>query len=164
MATGGKPKPTAAVSPGTDPFEHPDAQRRFRVMTDIEALRQALDYPWDKWIVFLHPSQRQLIERQYTGPARVSGSAGTGKTIVALHRAVYLARKSPDCRVLLSTFSETLANSLQDRLRRLLVSEPRLAERIEVGALTKVGAFMRSTSANQKYYQNQCSATLFPRQ
>ena len=139
LATGGTPKPAAAVLPGTDPFEHPDAQRRFRVMTDVEALRQALDYPWDKWIVFLHPAQRQLIERRYTGPARVSGSAGTGKTIVALHRTVYLARKSPESRVLLATFSETLANSLHDRLRRLLVSEPRLAERIEVGALTKVG-------------------------
>ena len=139
LATGGTPKPAAAVSPGTDPFEHPDARRRFRVMTDVEALRQALDYPWDKWIVFLHPAQRQLIERHYTGPARVSGSAGTGKTIVALHRTVYLARKSPESRVLLATFSETLANSLHDRLRRLIASEPRLAERIEVGSLTKVG-------------------------
>jgi mRNA-degrading endonuclease RelE of RelBE toxin-antitoxin system len=139
LATGGKPRPAVTVEPGTDPFEHPDAQRRFRVMTDIDALRQALDYPWDKWMVFLHPAQRQLIERQYSGPARVSGSAGTGKTIVALHRAVYLARRSPESRVLLATFSETLANSLHDRLRRLLVSEPRLAERLEVGSLTKLG-------------------------
>jgi len=139
LATGGKPKPAATVAPGTDPFEHPDAQRRFRVMTDVDALRQALDYPWDKWMVFLHPAQRQLIERQYTGPARVSGSAGTGKTIVALHRAVYLARRSQDSRVLLATFSETLANALHDRLRRLLVGEPRLAERLEVGALINVG-------------------------
>lgn len=139
LATGGKPKPAVTVAPGTDPFEHPDAQRRFRVMTDVDALRQALEYPWDKWMVFLHPAQRHLIERQYSGPARVSGSAGTGKTIVALHRAVYLARRSQESRVLLSTFSETLANSLHDRLRRLLASEPRLAERLEVGALSKVG-------------------------
>ena len=139
LATGGKPKPAVTLTPGADPFEHPDAQRRFRVMTDVEELRQALDYPWDKWIIFLHPAQRQLIERQYSGPARVSGSAGTGKTIVALHRAVYLARKSEDSRVLLATFSETLANSLHDRLRRLLAGEPRLVERIEVGALTNVG-------------------------
>lgn len=139
LATGGKPKPAVTAAPGTDPFEHPDAQRRFRVMTDVEALRQALDYPWDKWMVFLHPAQRQLVERQYTGPARVSGSAGTGKTIVALHRAVHLARESADTRVLLATFSETLASSLHDRLRRLLVSQPRLAERIEVGCLSGVG-------------------------
>jgi hypothetical protein len=139
LATGGKPKPAVTVVPTTNPFDHPDAQRRFRLMTDVEALRQALDYPWDKWIVFLHPAQRQLIERTYTGPARVSGSAGTGKTIVALHRAVFLAQKSPEARVLLATFSETLANSLHDRMRRLLTGEPRLAERLEVGALSKVG-------------------------
>jgi superfamily I DNA/RNA helicase/mRNA-degrading endonuclease RelE of RelBE toxin-antitoxin system len=139
LATGGKPKPSTAAQPGTDPFEHPDAMRRFRVMTDVDALRQALDYPWDKWTVFLHPAQRQLIEREYSGPARVSGSAGTGKTIVALHRAVFLARKWPDSRVLLATFSETLANALHDRMRRLVSSEPRLAERLEVGALTAIG-------------------------
>jgi hypothetical protein len=139
LATGGKPKPAVAVAPGSNPFDHPDAQRRFRVMTDIDALKQALDYPWDKWMVFLHPRQRQLIERHYSGPARVSGSAGTGKTIVALHRAVHLARQTPDSRVLLATFSETLANSLHDRTRRLLAGEPRLAERLEIGALSAVG-------------------------
>lgn len=139
LATGGKPQPAIASKPGLDPFEHPDALRRFRVMTDVDALRQALDYPWDKWTVFLHPAQRQLIEREYTGPARVSGSAGTGKTIVALHRAVFLARKWPECRVLLATFSEILARALHDRLRRLVSSEPHLAERLEVGSLTTVG-------------------------
>ena len=75
-----------------DPFAHPDAQRRFGVMSNQEELRRALDYPWEKWTVFLHPAQRQVVERSYRGPARVSGSAGTGKTIVALHRAVHLAR------------------------------------------------------------------------
>ena len=73
------------------PFEHPDAQRRFRVMTNVEELQRALDFPWEKWTVFLHPEQRDWVERDYTGPARVSGSAGTGKTIVALHRAAWHA-------------------------------------------------------------------------
>jgi mRNA-degrading endonuclease RelE of RelBE toxin-antitoxin system len=139
IATGGKPQPAVVPKPGLNPFEHPDALRRFRVMTDVDALRQALDYPWDKWTVFLHPAQQQLIEREYTGPARVSGSAGTGKTIVALHRAVYLARKWPECRVLLATFSETLAQALNDRLRRLVSNEPHLAERLEVVSLTTLG-------------------------
>ena len=139
LATGGKPKPATPAQPGADPFEHPDAMRRFRIMTDVDALQQALDYPWDKWTVFLHPAQRHLIERQYTGPARVAGSAGTGKTIVALHRAVFLARRWQDSRVLLATFSETLANALHDRMRKLVSSEPRLAERLEVGALTTIG-------------------------
>jgi len=79
------------------------------------------------------------VERDYNGPARVSGSAGTGKTIVALHRAVYLARSNPDARVLLTTFSDTLASVLHTKLKRLIGSEPRLAERIDVHSLNSVG-------------------------
>jgi hypothetical protein len=60
-----------------DPFNHPDAQRRFRVMNDVDELESALAYPWEKWTTFLHPAQRQWVERDYNGPARVSGSAGT---------------------------------------------------------------------------------------
>jgi superfamily I DNA/RNA helicase len=79
------------------------------------------------------------VERDYTGPARVSGSAGTGKTIVALHRAVHLARTHPEARVLLTTFSDTLANALHTKLKRLVGSEPRLAERIDVHSLNALG-------------------------
>src|SRR4029077_19230144 len=100
----------------------PDAQRRFRVMANVEELTRALDFPWEKWTVFLHPEQRQWVERDYAGPARVSGSAGTGKTIVALHRAAHLARKFPDGRVLLTTFSDALANALHTKLKRLVGS------------------------------------------
>jgi mRNA-degrading endonuclease RelE of RelBE toxin-antitoxin system len=124
---------------GTDPFAHPDAQRRFRVMRSLEELERALDYPWEKWIIFLHPAQRQLVEGDYTGPARVSGSAGTGKTIVALHRAVFLVRTNPDARVLLTTFSDTLANALRTNVRRLISNEPRLGERLEVHAINAIG-------------------------
>lgn len=94
IATGVTPQVTPPIVPSVDPFAHPDAQRRFRVMNDVEELSRALDYPWEKWTVFLHPAQRQLVEKDYNGPARVSGSAGTGKTIVALHRAVFLTRAS----------------------------------------------------------------------
>lgn len=139
LATGGKPRVAQPVIPVTNPFEHPDAQRRFRVMTNIDELQRALDFPWDKWTVFLHPEQRQWVEYSFTGPARVSGSAGTGKTIVALHRAVYLARTYPDARVLLTTFSDTLANALHTKLKRLVGSEPRLAERIDVHSLNALG-------------------------
>ena len=139
LATGGTPPLPTHAPPETDPFEHPDARRRFRVMHDVEELERALDYPWEKWVVFLHPAQRDLVERTYNGPARVSGSAGTGKTIVALHRAVHLARTNPDARVLLTTFSETLANALRRKLRILISSEPRLGERIEVYAIDALG-------------------------
>ena len=122
-----------------DPFDHPDAQRRFRTITGVEELRLALEYPWEKWAVFLHPAQREAVERRYGGPARISGSAGTGKTIVALHRAVFLVRTNPEARVLLATFSEPLANALRVKLRRLIGNEPRLGERLEVHALDEIG-------------------------
>jgi mRNA-degrading endonuclease RelE of RelBE toxin-antitoxin system len=138
LATGGTPRMPQLLPVATSPFDHPDAQRRFRVMSNVEELTRALEFPWDRWSVFLHPEQRQMVERDYSGPARVSGSAGTGKTIVALHRAAHLARANPDARVLLATFSEPLAHSLQVKLRRLVGHEPRLAERIDVGALDSV--------------------------
>lgn len=97
------PAPPPAVA---DPFAHPDALRRIRLIGDQEELEQALAFPWEKWDVFLHPSQRALGERSFSGPARVAGSAGTGKTIVAIHLAVRLARESPSARVLLASFSE----------------------------------------------------------
>lgn len=139
LATGGKPRMPQPAPPAANPFDHPDAQRRFRVMSNVEELERALDFPWDKWTVFLHPEQRQWVERSYTGPARVSGSAGTGKTIVALHRAVHLARANPDARVLLTTFSQPLAKALYLQLKRLIGHEPRLGERIEISAVEKVG-------------------------
>lgn len=139
LATGGKPRVVKPAQPVASPFDHPDALRRFRIMTDVEELQRALDYPWEKWTVFLHPEQREWVERDYSGPARVSGSAGTGKTIVALHRAVHLARTHLDTRVLLATFSDTLAHALHTKLRRLIGNEPRLAERIDVHSLDAIG-------------------------
>lgn len=138
LATGGvpQPKPIPAVA---EPFEHPDAQRRFKLLIDADELQQALNYPWEKWSVFLHPTQRDLVERHFNGPAKIAGSAGTGKTIVALHRAVYLARKHRDSRILLTTFSETLTDALRHRLNMLCTSCPRLAENIEVHAIDQVG-------------------------
>jgi len=139
LAAGVAPKITKPVAVGADPFAHPDAQRRFRVMANIEELERALDFPWDKWTIFLHPAQRTLVEREYKGPARVAGSAGTGKTIVALHRAVFLVRANQDARVLLTTFSDTLANALRTKLRALISNEPRLGERLEVHSMNAIG-------------------------
>jgi mRNA-degrading endonuclease RelE of RelBE toxin-antitoxin system len=149
LATGGKPRAPQPVVAAANPFDHPDAQRRFRVMANVEELQRALDFPWEKWTVFLHPEQRELVERDYAGPVRVSGSAGTGKTIVALHRAAHLARTHPDARVLLTTFSDTLANALQTKLKRLLGNEPRLWERIDVHSLDAIGLRLYKTHVGQ---------------
>lgn len=119
-ATGALPVPAPAPAT-TDPFTHPDALRRIRPIADQDELEQALAFPWEKWGVFLHPSQRDLTDRSFTGPARVAGSAGTGKTIVAIHRAVRLARENPDARILLASFSQPLADAMA---KKLLVLAP----------------------------------------
>lgn len=140
LAVGGTPAVIQLNPEETDPFDHPDAQRRFRVMKNIEELEQALEAPWEKWSIFLHPDQQEIVEKNFNGPARVSGSAGTGKTIVALHRAVHLAKCDPDARVLLATFSDSLANALHYKLAHLISSKPKLGERIEVLSMDALGA------------------------
>lgn len=139
LVTGGTPQFARPADTVEDPFEHPDAQRRFRVMNNVEELQRALEFPWEKWTIFLHPEQQDLVEKRYSGPARISGSAGTGKTVVALHRAAYLTRSNPDVRVLLTTFSDALANSLRAKLRLLISNEPRLGERLEVHSMDAIG-------------------------
>lgn len=144
LATGGTPAYSA--TPTVDPFAHPDAMRRFRVMSEARDLEQALEYPWEKWTVFLHPNQRQIVEANFNGPARVYGSAGTGKTVVALHRAVHLAETNPHARVLLTTFSSTLASALHTKLRRLIHNRPQLGEQIEIQDFRSVGERLYRTN------------------
>ncbi|MEA2831186.1 MAG: hypothetical protein QOF22_1934, partial [Bradyrhizobium sp.] len=113
VATG---KLTVPAPEAADPFTHPDALRRIRPIADQEELEQALAFPWEKWAVFLHPSQRAMVGRSFSGPARVAGSAGTGKTIVAIHRAVRLARENSSARILLASFSQPLADALGQKI------------------------------------------------
>ena len=139
LAVGKTPKPSLPAPSGADPFNHPDALRRFRVMHNVEELAEALEYPWEKWTIFLHPAQLGLVERNYNGPARVSGSAGTGKTVVALHRAAFLAKSDLDVRILLTTFSDALANLLRTKLQMLIHQEVQPDGRIVVDSLDAVG-------------------------
>ncbi|MEK6746137.1 MAG: 3'-5' exonuclease [Pseudomonadota bacterium] len=118
-ATTGKLLKPEAVQLNASPFEHPDAQRRFRVLDNKEELERALEYPWDKWAIFLHPTQRNVVEQKFSGPARVSGTAGTGKTVVALHRTANILKNNHDARILLTTFSSPLANALKHKLKLL---------------------------------------------
>ncbi len=139
LAVGETPQESAILPAETESFDHPDAQRRFRVMTDIVELERALEFPWEKWAIFLHPAQKCWVEKDYSGAVRISGSAGTGKTVVALHRAVHLARQHSDARILLATFSNALANNLDTKLRSLIHHQPRLGEGIEVYAMESLG-------------------------
>jgi plasmid maintenance system killer protein len=129
-----RPSDTMEFLRRPDPYSHPDSLRRFRVIENAEELRQALDYPWDKWLVYLHPSQRDVIDKSYSGPARVAGSAGTGKTVVALHRAARLAGSGQGARVLLTTFSRPLANMLERKLKALIVDDAAALSRVTVAA------------------------------
>ena len=139
LAVGKTPQPSLPAPSGTDPFAHPDALRRFRVLHNVEELQKALEYPWEKWTIFLHPAQLGLVERDYNGPARVSGSAGTGKTVVALHRASFLAKSNPNARILLTTFSDALANLLRTKLQTLIHQEVEPGGRIVVDSINSVG-------------------------
>lgn len=128
------PEPVDEPVIAADPYQHPDARRRFAIIETADDLRAALDAPWDKWSVFLHPSQRTVVERVYSGPARVAGSAGTGKTVVALHRAARAVRSDPGARVLLATFSEPLAHHLDSKLKLLMGSERSPVNRASVAS------------------------------
>lgn len=131
-------RPEVRVEPQADPYEHPDARRRFRIIGDQQELAAALDAPWDDWAVFLHPAQQEFVDRDFNGPARVIGSAGTGKTVVALHRAVRLASEDDQAKVLLTTFNEVLSEGLAGKLDRLVASRPAVRSRIISAPLGKV--------------------------
>ncbi len=151
LAAGGTPEVAKVETTGLDDgFQHPDAQRRFRLIVDEAELAAALEYPWEKWTVFLHPAQRSLVERSFNGPAKAAGSAGTGKTVVAIHRAVHLARKNPTARVLLTTFSEALAALLKIKLERLLARDSEVAARITVKALPELARELAEQSGDER--------------
>jgi superfamily I DNA/RNA helicase len=119
-------------------LEDPVSKQRFHVVTDDIELQGMLQAPLEKWRVFLHPTQRQLVERDWNGPVRVLGGAGTGKTVVAMHRACWLARnvyKRPDEQILFTTFTRNLAADIQENLRTICTEEE--LSRIEVTNLDR---------------------------
>jgi superfamily I DNA/RNA helicase len=109
---------------------------RVALVSGADELLEILERPFDAWRVFLHPSQHRVAYHEgYSGPARVTGGPGTGKTVVALHRAYHLARRlppdAPDGSVLLTTYTKDLAAELE-RSRDVLVTEESVRARIRV--------------------------------
>ena len=101
-------------------LQHPAAKMQFAFVEDDEELRRAIeDSDFAAWRVFLHPEQRRYATTSYSGPFRLSGGAGTGKTVVLLHRARHLARRNPHARILLTTFTKNLAEAMRSDLRAL---------------------------------------------
>lgn len=125
----------AGAAPAADlsaALAHPDSRRRFHLLESPADIDRVLDAPMATWRVFLHPSQERLVTRHFQGPARVLGGAGTGKTVVAMHRARHLARtvcRAPEDRVLFTTFTRNLALNIEQNLQNLCGPE---FERIEV--------------------------------
>ncbi len=113
-------------------MERDGSKRQFIVITDAAEMESILSAPLEQWRVFLHPSQRRLVEIAAAGPVRVLGSAGTGKTVVAMHRAVWLVRNACAAgqKVLFTTFTKNLAADIAGNLKRLCSREE--WERIEV--------------------------------
>jgi superfamily I DNA/RNA helicase/mRNA-degrading endonuclease RelE of RelBE toxin-antitoxin system len=112
---------------------NPDSQRRFVVVEDDQDLADILSAPLEQWRVFLHPSQRRLVEINANGPVRVLGGAGTGKTVVAMHRAKWLAESvfsGENDRILFTTFTKNLAADIRENLAKLCGRET--MRRIEV--------------------------------
>ena len=119
---------------------------RIRLVTGPEELADILDKPFAAWRVFLHPSQRRVAYRvSYNGPAQVTGGPGTGKTVVALHRVKHLLSRSPDTRILLTTYTNALARALRENLALLLDDDAEQLARVEV---TTVNAFAHRTVRN----------------
>ncbi len=115
-------------------LEHPDSKRRFYVAAEARELEALLNSPLERWRVFLHPAQQQIVtNRTANGPIRVLGGAGTGKTVVAMHRAKFLAEEvftAPTDRILFTTFTKNLAHDIYQNLKKICRAEA--LERIEV--------------------------------
>ncbi len=99
---------------------HPAAKASFHIVDGEDELRRIIEAgDLGAWRLFLHPEQRRYVEGACRGAFRLSGGAGTGKTVVAIHRARHLAQENPNARILLTTFTRNLADDLAGGVRRL---------------------------------------------
>jgi len=151
-------------------LERDSSRRHFVVLTDDSDLEALLAAPLERWRIFLHPSQRKLVERDWNGPVKVTGGAGTGKTVVAMHRAARLARQFatiPGRPVVFTTFTTTLAEDIRHQLT--LLCTPQELEKIQVvnldqwasSLLRRFGykhALLYSESERRRFWQAALSA------
>jgi len=133
-------------------LENPETKQRFVVVEDDLVLQEILEAPLEKWRVFLHPSQRHLVTNNWNGPVRVLGGAGTGKTVVAIHRAKWLVENvftNEHEKILFTTFTRNLAADIKENLGK--ICSEKLMRRIEVVNLDRwVSGFLRKN----KYMYN----------
>lgn len=158
LAIGEEEEPTPVADPDAAlaaALHHPAARLQFAFIEDNEELRRAIeDADFAAWRVFLHPEQRKYAERSWKGPFRLSGGAGTGKTVVLLHRARNLARRNPKARIILTTYNRTLADALR---RDLKILDPTLTIADKLG---EVGILVRGIDAAARAVLQSCSSSL----
>jgi len=129
-------EPLASTETLTEVLNKPINQSYIKVVTDDEEIKKILDDPIDYWRIFIHPAQRKYVignNGNYNGSFQLKGSAGTGKTVVAMHRAKYLAESvytSEGDRILYTTFSKKLTKSVEHNLKNMCDFEA--LKRIEV--------------------------------
>lgn len=126
-------------------LQHPATKMQFAYIEDNDELRRIIEAgDFAAWRTFLHPEQRKYAEASRNGPFRLSGGAGTGKTVVAIHRARHLAKSDPAARIILTTYNTTLAKGLEADLATL---DPNLKRTERVG---EPGVFVRGIDALAK--------------
>lgn len=122
-----------AIPESTGDFSHISRSASFDLVLveGEEHLKEIMDASLEEWRIFLHPYQKKLVRWQTKGPMNINGSAGTGKTVVMLHRAVHLANhlENPEEKVLITTFTTNLSITLNDYIKRM---DKEAAKRIEV--------------------------------
>ncbi|NHI05494.1 helicase [Streptomyces sp. KO7888] len=155
--------PVAAPDPvDTEDFQAAVERAATIVTTTDDALREALEgEDFGRWKVFLHPTQAKLVGRDYSGPARVGGGPGTGKTIVALHRVKHLVGRLPAGRnkpVLLTTYNKNLAADLRSRL--LALGGETLLSRVEISHVDQLAlrAVREAEPGNRKRIVDEAQA------
>ena len=126
------------------------SKKSFVIVDGEEELKRIMAEPLEKWRIFLHPTQRKIVNRDYSGPARVLGGAGTGKTVVAMHRAKRLASDLPlGKRVLFTTYTRNLADDIRENLRKIASMDQ--MKKIEV---INLDAWVASFLRDQGYEYN----------
>lgn len=130
-------------------------KKKFFIVDDEDEdneLKKILDAPLEQWRVFLHPSQRKIVEKNANGPIRVLGGAGTGKTVVAMHRAKWLAENiymEKEEKILFTTFTRNLAEDIKSNLRK--ICKPDTMKKIDVVNIDAwVNDFLKSNNYNYK--------------
>ena len=126
------------------------SKKSFVIVDGEEELKRIMAEPLEKWRIFLHPTQRKIVNRDFLGPARVLGGAGTGKTVVAMHRAKRLAADLPTGKqVLFTTYTRNLADDIRENLRKIASVDQ--MKRIEV---INLDAWVASFLHDQGYEYN----------